>query len=83
MAFPRDRLIGGIDARQTVGRDFDHLRRHAGGDVPVGVMVAHQLAIMLAHLIVAGKRLDAEDDIGIILGRHQMPRPGGNCTGPK
>jgi hypothetical protein len=40
----------------------------------VGMMIAHQLAIVPAHLLVADKGFNAEDDIRVVLRRRQMPR---------
>src|SRR5215211_4904762 len=51
-AFGGDRLPGCVDGREALGRDLHGFRRQSAGDLPVGVVLDHQSAVMALQVVV-------------------------------
>src|SRR6478735_4352568 len=61
-----DRIPGGVDGREAPGRDRDRLLGQATGDLPVGMRLDDEAAVMPLQLGVIHLAAGAEDEIGII-----------------
>lgn len=68
-----DRVPGGIDGRETLGRDRDGFGRKAPRDLAVRMRRRDEAAIMPFQLVIVHLAVGADDQIGIVAAA-DMPR---------
>src|SRR6478672_5679200 len=69
-----DLAIGLVDGGDLLGGDGDEFLRHAAGHQLVGMIVGHELAVMALQAVIADRGIDAQDLVGVALGRGNVAR---------
>src|SRR5215213_2508067 len=71
-----DAFPGGVDGGHALGCDLHRFGRQPAGDLPIGMVLSHEPAVVPLQLLVAHASVGLEDEVGII---RALDVPGGDA----